>query len=347
MSVTASVRAQMDGMTYSACGMITVGPQGCFVFVPDAGGNLFLQNNGGFGADQHVFVSGTYYSQSMACPPFFAPGIVNNVVYTCFDGCGTLVQGVPCLLFQPDGGIATYVLDNLGGFSAGTHVHVIGGLQSSCFSVCLQGNGCIHNNSIELCEPPATIIAANPPLSANNPYQPGQPFMDVLQTQNNGGIGAAGTPSQGPIQYSPILITFDAAPSPAPTSSNVAIACTRSPCPVITSVTAQAGNTYAVALSQRIPPLGCTTLTFPNGQHVQYRFHPHNVNLDNLSNTQDLLALVQAINNGSANQPANLARYNIDRVGAVNTIDLLSIVQELNGSGAPQPYNGAQADPCP
>jgi hypothetical protein len=348
----AKVRAQVDGMPYAACGTITVGPQGCFVFHPDAGGNYFLQNNGGFGAGQHVYVSGTFQEQSLACPPFYAPGIVNNVVYTCFDGCGTLVQGVPCLLFQPDGSTTPYVLDNLGGFTAGAHVHVVGGLQPGCISICLQGAGCIHNLGIESCEPPASIIAANPPRAADNPYQPGQPFTDALSTGNSGvmvtqGIGGSGTPDQGPIQYSPILVTFSATPSPAPDVSNVTISCTRTPCPTITGVTATAGNSFAITLSHPIPPLGCTTLTFPDGERVQYRSHPVDMNLDGFSSTQDLLTLVQAINDGSANLPENLARYNMTRSGGVNTQDLLEMVQHLNGTNAPQPYNGTQVDICP
>ncbi|HEY3243748.1 MAG TPA: lamin tail domain-containing protein, partial [Phycisphaerae bacterium] len=199
---------------------------------------------------------------------------------------------------------------------------------------------------------PTDIIAANPPIAAANPYEPGQPYRDVLQNRNttntvDQGIGAAGTPAAGAIQYSPILVTYSAAPTPTPMLGNVTIACTRPVCPTISAVTPQAGNTFAIDLSGVIPPLGCTTITFPDGKRVQYRSHPGNVNLDNASNTQDLLALVQAINNGSANQTGNLARYNIDRTGGVNTQDLLREVQLLNGVNTTQSFNGATVDACP
>jgi hypothetical protein len=67
-------------------------------------------------------------------------------------------------------------------------------------------------------------------------------------------------------------------------------------------------------------------------------------------NTVDLLWLVQRLNDGTANQAANLARYNVDRsTGAspVNTGDLLRLVQLLNGVNTVQPFNGAPVAACP
>lgn len=64
-----------------------------------------------------------------------------------FDGCGVLVQGVECVLFQArDGGL--YVLDNLGGFQVGDYVRVRGVLDPYCVTFCMQGKGCIKNNTI-------------------------------------------------------------------------------------------------------------------------------------------------------------------------------------------------------
>ncbi|HEY3243732.1 MAG TPA: hypothetical protein VGM03_10310, partial [Phycisphaerae bacterium] len=197
----------------------------------------------------------------------------------------------------------------------------------------------------------ATVTAANPPLPDANPYESGQVYRDVLDTGGGlsltEGIGAGGTANQGGIQYSPILVTYSGAPTPAPSTGNVTLSCTRAPCPVITSVAPAGGNTFAITLSGAIPPLGCTTLTLPTNQKVQYRSHPGNVNLDNATNTQDLLALVTALNNGSANQAGNLARYNVDRDGGVNTQDLLRTVQLLNGVNTTQVFAGAGVDACP
>ncbi|HEY3243860.1 MAG TPA: hypothetical protein VGM03_10965 [Phycisphaerae bacterium] len=195
---------------------------------------------------------------------------------------------------------------------------------------------------------PGVIIAANPPTAGGNPYEPSQPFRDVLDTGTTAaltrGIGAAGTPPQGPIQYAPILVTFGDLVTFG--TSDVSIACTRTPCPTVVSVSSS-GNTSTINLSGAIPPLGCTTLTFWNAQRVQYRSHPANSSMDSASNTQDLLALVVALNNGSANLAGNLARYNVDRMHGVNTLDLLRLVQLLNGTNTTQVFSGATVDACP
>jgi len=102
-----------------------------------------------------------------------------------------------------------------------------------------------------------------------------------------------------------------------------------------------------------IPPAHCTTLTFSGnatGEKLQYQSQPGNVSLDSLTNTQDLLALVQALNNGAANQPGNLARYNVNRNSAanpVNTQDLLRLIQLLNGVNTTESFNGDTVAACP
>ncbi|HEY3243362.1 MAG TPA: hypothetical protein VGM03_08425 [Phycisphaerae bacterium] len=198
------------------------------------------------------------------------------------------------------------------------------------------------------------IASANPPTAAANPYAPGQPFRDVLDTGTSSaltaGIGGAGTAPQGAISYAPINVTFSAAPSPAPAVANVTIACTGGSCPTVTAVSGSGAGPYSISLSGAIPPRQCTTLTFAGtapGQKLQYQSLPGDVNLDGTSNTVDLLALVTALNNGTANLAGNLARYNVDRMGGVNTQDLLRLVQLLNGTNATQSFNGATIAACP
>ncbi|HEY3242565.1 MAG TPA: hypothetical protein VGM03_04360, partial [Phycisphaerae bacterium] len=132
-----------------------------------------------------------------------------------------------------------------------------------------------------------TIVSANPPTPAANPYQPGQPYTDALDTGSGStvtaGIGAAGTGAQGAILYSPIHVTFSAAPSPAPAPGNVTVTCTggSQPCPTVTAVTPGGVNEYLISLSGGIPPLSCTTINFSGtaaGQKLQYRSNPGNVN---------------------------------------------------------------------
>jgi len=67
-----------------------------------------------------------------------------------FEGCGVLVQGVECVLFQADAG-RLYVLDNLGNFQVGDRVWVRGVLNQDCITICMEGDGCIKDNFIFAC----------------------------------------------------------------------------------------------------------------------------------------------------------------------------------------------------
>ena len=68
----------------------------------------------------------------------------------CFTDCGELVQGVECVLFLADAG-GLFLLDNLGGFNVGDQVEVTGRLDPGCFTICLEGDGCIFQNTIADC----------------------------------------------------------------------------------------------------------------------------------------------------------------------------------------------------
>ncbi len=206
---------------------------------------------------------------------------------------------------------------------------------------------------------PTSIESANPPHASANPYAvlTGMPFRDPLDTGTGAtltvGIGAAGTTAQGPVQYAPILVTFCAMPDPLPSTGNVSISCTGGTCPTVTGVTGSGAGPYQISLSGAIPPAHCTTLTFAGtaaGEKLQYQSLPGDTNLNGLTNTQDSLELVQALNNGTANLSGNIARYNLNRstnVPPVNTQDLLRMTQLLNGANTTQPWNGVSVAACP
>lgn len=69
-----------------------------------------------------------------------------------FRDCGTIVQGLNCTFFSAQSG-GLYLLDDFGGFQVNDVVYVEGFLES-CVSVCLQGNGCIRENTIGPCTLP-------------------------------------------------------------------------------------------------------------------------------------------------------------------------------------------------
>ena len=64
-----------------------------------------------------------------------------------FVGAGELTQGVECVLFHADAG-RLYLLDNMGDFEVGDRVIVAGVLDPQCATICQQGDGCIHANTI-------------------------------------------------------------------------------------------------------------------------------------------------------------------------------------------------------
>ncbi len=92
-------------------------------------------------------------------PPPDCPGGECGTGGSCPDGqecvteCGELVQGVECVLFLADSG-GLFLLEDLGGFNVGDRVEVAGCLDPGCFTICLEGDGCIFQNTIEACFEP-------------------------------------------------------------------------------------------------------------------------------------------------------------------------------------------------
>jgi len=148
-------------LTIDTCGFLIQGVE-CVLFQADSGGLYLLSNRGGFGVGDYVHVVGTvdprcitYCMQGNGC-------IFNNTIESCgdsgFGDCGYLVQGVECVLFQADGG-GLYVLDNYGRYRVGQHVRVMGMYDPNCATYCMQGDGCILDNTITWCfEIPGVVI---------------------------------------------------------------------------------------------------------------------------------------------------------------------------------------------
>ncbi len=203
-----------------------------------------------------------------------------------------------------------------------------------------------------------TVVSANPPL--DNPYEAGaQPYLDALDTGSTAaltdGIGADGTDPQGTVQYAPIQIVLSGVPSSPVMPGDITVSCTGGSCPGVMTVN-NLGPIIEVTLTAAIPPAHCTTLAltgpqFAAGQQVQYRSLPGDTSHSGTTNTQDLLSLVQALNNGDGNVLTNHARFNVNRStnlpNVVNTQDLLRLVQLLNGTLTTQPFNQVSVAACP
>ncbi len=137
---------------FAGCGTLGPGPQGCVLFTADSGESYLLENVAPF-LGPRVWVKGIINPQSQLCMPLVLPGIEDNTICSCFEGCGTLILGVECVLFSADAG-GLYQLSNLGGFNVGDRVFVRGCEDNLCVSFCMQGNGCIEDNEIESCDDP-------------------------------------------------------------------------------------------------------------------------------------------------------------------------------------------------
>ena len=145
------------------CGRLVQGAE-CLLFEADGGGRFVLDNVGTFDPGDRVRVTGDL-DPSCATTCLEGDGCIqNNTIGACtseFVACGTLVQGVQCVLFETADG-SRYLLENEGNFGPGDRVRVSGDLDPECFTVCLEGEGCIQNNTItdasDDCVPPRRDI---------------------------------------------------------------------------------------------------------------------------------------------------------------------------------------------
>jgi hypothetical protein len=104
-----------------------------------------------------------------------------------YSDCGTLVSGVTCpLFFQSDSG-GLYLLDNYGSYQLGDVVQVQGTLDPNCFTICIQGDGCITVSSIGDCTP----------SNSATPYCFGDGSGASCSCGNNAGVGEGCANSSG------------------------------------------------------------------------------------------------------------------------------------------------------
>lgn len=141
---------------FEGCGVLQAGAEaGCLLLQTDTGITFLVFNSGGFSAGDRVWVRGTIdWACFSICMQGDACLIVDSIRFceNQFDGCGRLVQGIECVLFEADEG-GLYLLDNLGGFSVGDKVNVKGVIDSCWVSFCATPDGCIINAEVRFCEP--------------------------------------------------------------------------------------------------------------------------------------------------------------------------------------------------
>lgn len=147
---------------FAAEGEMIAGTGDCLLF-QSRGGEVFkLDTDAGLSAGDRVFVIGqldldctpTCGDQQQGCLVnviVFQPGEDGPGHGRLFRGCGTLIQGAECVLFEADDERGTFVLSDQGDFKVGDRVRVIGKRQRNCVSTCMEGDGCIRVFRIEDC----------------------------------------------------------------------------------------------------------------------------------------------------------------------------------------------------
>lgn len=137
------------GKCFEDCGQIVAGPQGC-PMLQTPQGSFLIENASVPTPAAPVWVQGWLNPESKICFPITAPGIEDNAIGPCFEGCGVLVPGVNafCVFLRANGCGGMYLLENRKLFQVGDAVRVRGALDKGCFSICLQGNGCLEDNTI-------------------------------------------------------------------------------------------------------------------------------------------------------------------------------------------------------
>jgi hypothetical protein len=148
--VVISQTAYAQPVFFGDCGTLIQGVE-CVLFDSDNYGVYVVENLGGFGVGDRVRVEGKLND---TCITFCMEGdgcIEQNQISSCaeFDDCGTLIQGVECVLFDSDN-FGVYVVP-LDGFTVGDRVRVTGRLFLTCVTFCMQGDGCIENATVVAC----------------------------------------------------------------------------------------------------------------------------------------------------------------------------------------------------
>ncbi len=110
---------------FQGCGTVVPGVL-CQNFVTDDGRSFALEDFGGFGNNDRVWVKGAVDPESDLCNMGFAfPGIRNNTIGPCFEGCGAITAGPQgCSIFITDNDF--YFIENTANLNPGGAVWVQG-----------------------------------------------------------------------------------------------------------------------------------------------------------------------------------------------------------------------------
>ncbi|UCE59544.1 MAG: hypothetical protein JSU63_19135 [Phycisphaerales bacterium] len=100
---------------------------------------------------------------------------------------------------------------------------------------------------------------------------------------------------------------------------------------------------YAIVLDRRITPGGVTKITYTDNNGIKHtgKFTslPADVSADGISNTDDILSLIDCCLNEVCTPAWGIYSCDIDHSGVVNTADILRTIDLLNGAGSFRSWN--------
>lgn len=139
---------------FDECGVLVQDVE-CVLFRATNGQQFLLDDVGEFEVGDEVRVTGV---KDVACLTTCqnVSGCVEVVRIGYCDGevaaCGTLVQGVECVLFEDDKGFL-FQVENTGAFRVGDRVRIRGQFEQDCVTICQQVQGCFRDNTITAASP--------------------------------------------------------------------------------------------------------------------------------------------------------------------------------------------------
>ncbi|MFQ5414138.1 MAG: PQQ-dependent sugar dehydrogenase [Phycisphaerae bacterium] len=165
-----------------------------------------------------------------------------------------------------------------------------------------------------------SIVSSDPPDNAIDARQPSEPD------------------GSNPAGWDGIQLTFNA-DAGGVTADDFSIAVDPpGAAPAIDTVTTD-GNTATIAFDTFIPTGHWTVITHdPSGSGVRIGYLPADVGGDGVSNANDVLALIDALN--GVGDPLPLYQTDADRSGIANASDVLRVIDLLNGAGVYDVWNG-------
>jgi len=107
-------------------GTVELGAQFCPRLAADSGQTYLLDNLGGFGEGERVFVTGRLQALSDICVGQEEPSIVNNTIEPYFEGCVTVSPGPQGCVTLVQEGESYYAIGSFGGAGLGEEIDVSG-----------------------------------------------------------------------------------------------------------------------------------------------------------------------------------------------------------------------------